>query len=113
MQTTIELMTLILQIGLLVLLFDIARNIRQMNAKTGVSFYVGGDKRFHIGVGKRHGERHIGPCEIAITYSIWVYRGGKWVLLKPCGQDGCDCGPAPAEPGEYEGKVIRKECPRS
>ena len=112
MESTFEWISLIIQVGILAVLVDIARHIRQVNARLGVSYFLA-DKRNHFGVKLRHHESTVDPIQVAIAYSIWAYRGGSWALLKPCGQPNCDCGPAPMEPGEYEGKVIRQECPRS
>src|ERR1700735_789480 len=107
MQSTFEWMSLIAQVGLIVVMVDIAWHIRQINTKIGVSPFLG-DKRNQIARGLFHHE--LPPCglELAISYSIWVFRAGSWVLHTRCGQAGCDCGPPPSEPGEYEGKVIRK-----
>jgi hypothetical protein len=90
----------------------IAWRIGQINAKTGVSFYLGKPAHFdsfRVAVGGHHGFRD-DQIGIGIANSIWVYRDNDWVLLKRCGQTDCTCG-APADPGEYEGKVVRKECP--
>jgi hypothetical protein len=112
MQSTYEWISLIIQAGILAVLVDIAWHIRQVNKKTGVSLFMK-DKPTHLGVFSLHHDRHIGPIKVAIAYSIWVYRGGSWTLLKPCGQPHCHCGKAPDKAGEYEGQVIRKECPQS
>ncbi len=57
---------------------------------------------------------HHEPSKAVLSgpFSIWCFTNEKWVLLSPCGQPGCDCGPAPAQPGSYEEQVIRKECPK-
>jgi hypothetical protein len=106
MQSTYEWASISVQIGILAILGYIAWRIGQINAKTGVSFYLG--KPAHFGVGGHHRNDDQG-IQIGISYSIWVYRGGDWVLLKRCGLNGCKCD-APADPAEYEGKVVRKEC---
>ncbi|MFI5456856.1 MAG: hypothetical protein ACHRXM_15535 [Isosphaerales bacterium] len=59
--------------------------------------------------GGHHGFDHVGPPG---PFAIWCYTNGKWVLLTPCGQTGCDCGPPPPQPGSYDEQVIRKECPK-
>ncbi len=55
---------------------------------------------------------HHGNRTRSVPFSIWCFTNDKWVLLTPCGQPGCDCGPPPAQPGSYEEQVIRKECPK-
>src|SRR6187402_2709881 len=97
-----EWISVVTQVGVLAVLVEVARQLRQINAKTGVSFYVG-DRGRHFSVNPLRHTRHVGPDQIAMTFSIWAYRGGSWVLLKPCGQANCGCGPEPAKPGEYEG----------
>lgn len=117
MQSLLEWISLIVQVGILGVLVDIARHLRQVNAKTGVSFYVGGGHPAHF-MPLHHGRppvwnvHHAPPgVGVGIACSIWVFRGGSWSLLKPCGQPGCTCGSPPPGPGQYEGQVIRKECP--
>jgi hypothetical protein len=112
MQSTYEWASITVQVGILAILGYIAWRVGQINAKTGVSFYLGKPAHFHpVAVGGHH---RLGgdQIEIGISYSIWIYRGGEWVLLKRCGQTGCSCD-APADPGDYEGKVVRKECTAS
>jgi hypothetical protein len=59
---------------------------------------------------KTTGHHHIHPLD-CLFFSIWIFEGAKWILHRRCGQKGCDCGPPPAIPGEFEGQVVRKECP--
>jgi len=59
--------------------------------------------------GGHHGYDNVWPGG---PFAIWCYTKGQWVLLTPCGQPGCDCGPPPSKPGAYEEQVIRKECPK-
>jgi hypothetical protein len=60
---------------------------------------------------KKPGGHHGFDVLECAAFAIWCYTKGKWVLLAKCGQPGCDCGPPPAVPGNYEEQVIRKECP--
>jgi hypothetical protein len=127
MQSTYEWASISVQVGILALLGYVAWRLGQINAKTGVSFYQGKPAHFdrrllnaghhrtlnaghHRTLNAGHHRILDEEAEIGIAYSIWVYRGGDWVLLKRCGQIGCTCGP-PADPADYEGKVVRKECP--
>jgi hypothetical protein len=109
MQSAYEWASICVQVGSLAILAYIAWHIGQINAKTGVSFYLG-QKPAHYYVTAGHHRYPDDGIEISISYSIWVYRGGDWVLVKRCGQAGCNC-EGPADPGDYEGKVVRKECP--
>ena len=89
-------------LAIIAILFDIALHLRK------VCRGLGGN-----GFPPRPGFNHHGNGIAHIAgFSIWVYEGGRWSLLTPCGQKGCDCGPPPAVQGEYEGQVIRKECPK-
>jgi hypothetical protein len=109
MQSTYEWASITVQVGILAILGYIAWRIGQINAKTGVSFHIGGKPAHYYRTAGHHRVDDLG-IEIGISYSIWVYRGGDWVLIKRCGQGGCNC-EAPADPADYEGKVVRKECP--
>lgn len=114
MTSAMEWIGLLVQAGILVVLVDIALHMRHLNAKGGDAFVMRpGDRPFFArgvghGVPIHHGDR--AGLGIGIRYAIWSYRGGSWVLVKPCGQKGCECNTPPSEAGEYEGKVIRKEC---
>jgi len=54
---------------------------------------------------------HCSSYSAMTAYSIWAYQGNKWVLKEKCGQADCDCGPPPSRPGQYQGEVVKKECP--
>jgi hypothetical protein len=135
MQSTYEWASISVQVGILALLGYVAWRLGQIDAKTGISFYSESPAHFHrrpFNAGHHRildeqTERspahfHRRPfnaghhrildeeTDFGIAYSIWAYRGGDWALLKRCGQIGCTCGP-PADPADYEGKVVRKECP--
>ncbi len=114
MQSTYEWASISVQVGILALLGYIAWRIGQINAKTGVSFYLGKPGHFYVPPFPVSGHHALceNQIEIGISFSIWIYRGGEWVLLRRCGQTDCSCA-APADPGDYEGKVVRKECPPS
>ncbi len=60
-----------------------------------------------------HGILHDHSCGVArvAAFSVWKYRQNQWLLVQECGQEGCDCGPAPNRPGRFQGEVVRKECP--
>ena len=117
MQSPYEWISIVIQAGILAVLIYIAWHIRQVNAKTGVSFSIGGRHhsqllKIHHGLPTVSHSTHKGTVvHLGISYSIWVFRGRSWELLKPCGQPGCSCGAAPTAPGQYEGQVIRRECP--
>ncbi|HZW29577.1 MAG TPA: hypothetical protein VFF52_02665 [Isosphaeraceae bacterium] len=96
--------TVLVLLGILGVLIDIARNLRW--ARKAYQHYA--SCAFVVRTGDRH-------CGFAIKhiagFSIWCYEQGKWTLLAHCGQPGCECGPPPGKPGSYEGQVVRKECP--
>jgi len=55
---------------------------------------------------------HHGRDSVQVAaFSVWAYEQNQWLLVQECGQAGCECGPAPNRPGQFEGEVVRKECP--
>jgi hypothetical protein len=51
-----------------------------------------------------------GPRGLTSGAALWESVAGEWVLLE-CGcVAGYEAGPPPAEPGTYEGQIIRKLC---
>jgi hypothetical protein len=89
-------------LGILGVLYDIASNLRAAGQR--LEQFVGS------GGGVKPADPHHASSKVIGTFSIWCYEGGTWTLLAHCGQPGCDCGPPPPKPGNYEGQVVRKEC---
>jgi len=101
----IIILELLAVVALLVVLdIDLARQARKIEAKLELIRQI----VFVTKPGGHHGFDNVGPCG---PFAIWCYTKGRWILLNPCGQPGCDCGPPPT-PGTYEEQVIRKECPQ-
>jgi len=92
-------------LAILVVLIVLALQARKLGEKLEQICRIIFVKKHH----GHHGFDHLGPWG---PFAIWCYTKGEWVLLTPCGQPGCDCGPPPPKPGSYEEQVIRKECPK-
>jgi len=91
-------------LAILAVLIDLALKVRTFGAKL--------EQVCRILVLRKPGGHHGFEVVTCGAFSIWCYTKGEWVLMSPCGQPGCDCGPAPQQPGSYEEQVIRKECPK-
>jgi hypothetical protein len=97
------LVTVLVLLGILGVLLDIAWNLRGACRRLDQCLrclFVVKTPDPHHGKGIQH----------VVAFSIWCFENGKWTLLCHCGQPGCDCGPPPTKPGSYEGQVVRKEC---
>src|SRR5262249_28235675 len=104
MLNTFMLIMILATLGILGVLVDIAMHLRKAHKllEYGIKWILAVKK----------GDPHHGPRHpFLLLFSIWCFEKGKWTLLSQCGQPGCSCGPPPAQPGSYEGQVIRKECP--
>jgi hypothetical protein len=104
MSDTLLIIIILELLAILALLIDLAWKARTFGVKIDGVFRL----LFKKKAGGHHGFQYgqDGP------FAIWSFMNNKWVLMSPCGQPGCDCGPPPPLPGSYEEQVIRKECPK-
>lgn len=101
MNTLLATLSFLVSVGTLAVLVDVAINVRKALAclEHAIRPLLLPPVSGHCG----------GTIQVG-AFSIWIYQKRQWVLLTSCGRPGCDCGPAPAKAGEYEGQVVRKEC---